>query len=292
MRAPEVELALDAKVSRVAVTIPSARALAEPLDVAWVGVSGLGSVDLPTVIAGSVATDRVLLSALSDSARAGRLSLDLTPQLPAGTSIALATSDEPATYELTLGDSVPDLTVAALGPVKVVVPDSINQPVDFAAPTVVRLRAERGTVGLEFKPAAGARTLLADKLPADGLDLIRVDRFESPMGTEHREVSTIMEGRLALDGGSTRPIGPGDELRAGGVRGQITRLELAGDHVELAVRGHADRLTTGSGTARRDLMPSLLSSLLTRHGLWLAVAALVYAVGAGALLLKWRRAAA
>ena len=289
-RAQEVELALDAKVSQVALTIPSARTIAELLDVVWVGASGLASVDLPNLSAGGVATDRVLLSALNDSAGAGRLSLDLSPRLPAGTRIALATSDEPASYALALGDSVPDLTVAVLGRVKVVVPDSINQAVDFATPAVVRLHAERGTVGLEFRPAVGTRTLLADKLPADGLDLIRVDRFESPTGTEHRERSTIMQGQLALDGGSPRPIGPGDELRAGGVRGQITRLELAGDYLELAVRGRADHLTTGSGPTRRDLMPSLLSSLMARHGLWLVIAALLYAAGAGALFLKWRRA--
>jgi hypothetical protein len=291
MRAPGVELALDAKVSQVAVTIPSARSLAEPLDVAWVGASGLATVDLPTV-GGGIATDRVLLSALPDSARPGRLSLDLSPRLPAGTRIALATSDDSASYQLTLGDSVPDLSVSVLGRLKVVVPDSINRDVQFTTPAFVRLHAEQGTVGLEFRPAAGARMLVAEQLPADGLDLIRVDRFESPTGTEHRERSTIMQGQLALDGGTARPVGPGDQLRAGGVRGQITRLELAGDYLELAVRGRADHLTTGSGAARRNLMPSLLSSLMARHGLWLAGAALLYAAGASALLLAARRGVA
>jgi hypothetical protein len=187
---------------------------------------------------------------------------------------------------------VPDLSVSVLGRLKVVVPDSINRDVQFTTPAFVRLHAEQGTVGLEFRPAAGARMLVAEQLPADGLDLIRVDRFESPTGTEHRERSTIMQGQLALDGGTARPVGPGDQLRAGGVRGQITRLELAGDYLELAVRGRADHLTTGSGAARRNLMPSLLSSLMARHGLWLAGAALLYAAGASALLLAARRGVA
>jgi CHAT domain len=291
IRAPGAELALDAQVSGIGVTFPAARALAEPIEVASLGVSGLVVVDLPRSDGGgAIATDRVLLTALDEPGRPGRLTLDLTPVLPAGTHVAVATADEPGTYQLSLSDSIPDLTVAAVGPVKVVVPGTMNERMDFTVPGMIRLGAERGTVGLEFRPAAGARTALADKLPADGLDLTRVDRFESAAGTELREVSTIRKGQLAVGGGSARPIATGEELRAAGVHGEVARLELAGDHLELAVRGRADRLTAGSGAMRRNLVPSLLAWLLANHILWLAGAAALY-LGATALVLtgRWRR---
>jgi hypothetical protein len=164
--------------------------------------------------------------------------------------------------------------------------------VDFTVPGVIRLSAERGTVGLEFRPAAGARRVLAVGLPADGLDLTRVDRFESAAGTELREVSTIRAGRLAVGGGSAHALASGEELRAAGVRGVVARLELADNRLELAVRGRVDRLAAGSGAVRRNLMPSLLGWLLANHGLWLAVAAALYA-GTVALVLtgRWRRVA-
>lgn len=276
--APSTELAMYAQVSRFAVTLPDRHALDGQVAVTWLGISGLAAAELPTA-GGSklISTDFLQLTALEQRGSQGRLTLDLSGALPAGTLVALAATDSPGTYLLELGDSLHDLTIGVVGPVTVTSQDEADTRLNFKSPGTIRIAPEPGTLGIEFKPISGERRLFTQQLPAQGLDLIRVDRFESASGTDLDEASTILAGHIAIGRREPRDLAPAEEIRAAGVRGELTSVWLDGDHLELVLRGSVERLSTGAGDARKELTPSLLAWLAADHPAWLALAAASYA---------------
>jgi hypothetical protein len=197
--------------------------------------------------------------------------------LPAGTLVALAATDSAGTYLLELGDSVADLTIGVVGPVLVNAEGKADARRSFRTPGVIRIAPQRGTLGIEFTPASGSRHLFSQALPANGLDLIRIDRYESTSGTDLDEKSTILAGHVAIGQSAPRDLAPGEEVRAAGVRGELTSVWLDGDHLELALRGSVERFSTGAADTRKDLTPSLLTWLAADHPQWLALAAASYA---------------
>jgi hypothetical protein len=117
--APSTDVTMDAQVSRFAVTLPNRHALDTRIAVTWLGISGLTAAEYPTARGSkSIATDFLQLTALGQRGSQGRLTLDLSGVLPAGTTVALSGTDSAGTYLLELGDSVPDLTIGVAGPVR------------------------------------------------------------------------------------------------------------------------------------------------------------------------------
>lgn len=287
-RAPSTELTMYAQVSRFAVALASRHALDGRVPVTSLGISGLKSVELP--VEGSsrvISTDFLQLTALEQGGTQGRLTLDLSDGLPAGTLVALAAGDSPGTYLLELGDSVLDLTIGVVGPVRVTTKEQVGARRNFRTPGVIRISPERGTLGIEFQPTPAERRLFTQQLPAHGLDLIKVDRFESAAGTDLDETSTVLGGHIAIGRAEPRDLAPAEEIRAAGVRGELTSVWLDGNHLELVLRGSAERLSSGPPDARKDLTPSLLDWLTAYHPAWLALAAASY-VGVAVLLLAAR----
>jgi hypothetical protein len=82
----------------------------------------------------------------------------------------------------------------------------------------------------------------------------------------------------------SRDLAPAEEIRAAGVRGELTNVWLHGDHLELVLRGSVERLSTGAAEGRTDLTPSLLAWLVADQPQWLALAGVTYA-GVVALVL-------
>jgi hypothetical protein len=290
-RMPGADVTLDARVTRVGVTLPAPRALGDPLEVTTLGVSGIASLELSRPVNGSrsLVTDAALLDAVQNGDAIGRLSLDLTTIFPTGTRLALAVSEEAGSYVLTAADSVPDLTVSAWGPIEVLAPQTVHQLVHFSNSGVISLRSESHVVRLEFRPAAGARSVLIEGLSADSLDLIRIDRYESGEETEIREVSAIRGGQLSIVGGMSRRLESGELLRLGGVRGEISRLELAGDHLRLVLKAHVDRLDSDAAGKRQSLIPSVLTWALAQHRWWVAGALTLYLILWLTLVARWLR---
>jgi hypothetical protein len=276
---PQVDIGLDAKVSRVGLMLPAPQPLGEQVAVSMVGASGLSGVALPASVAasGEGDVDRVLITALDEGRRRGRLTLDLTTIMPAGTRVALATSSEAGAYELSLSDSIPEVAVGVVGPVRVTLPGTLNQRVNFAAPAVIRLHPGPGVLGLDFRPIDSTPTQFGDRIRTSALELIRIDRYESPQGTMIREVSTIRSGVLLVNEmGSRRELESEEEIRLGGLSQGLARLELGGDHVGVSARARVEGLTSGAANARRDLKPSVLSWILARHSWPLAGGATLY----------------
>jgi hypothetical protein len=192
-------------------------------------------------------------------------------------------------YELSLRDSIPTFGVPVLGPVRIVVPGRAPVEVDFAAPHVIQLHPDARVLGLEFSPVA-ERSHMAEGLQVNGVDLTRVDRVDAPggAGTLIREVSTIRSGRVTYPWtrGKEQALGPGEQLLAGGVEGQIGQLALSGDHLGLKLRARVNRLSAVSGPTRRNLMPSVLESIVGGRVFWLLGAAVLYIAGVGAVVVR------
>jgi hypothetical protein len=281
----DAALNLEADVTGVGVTLPTRRILADPLDLTTIDVSGVAAIDVPPPFGeGAIPAENLMLAAVGES---GRLTVSLDRDFPHGTYLRLTTTVEPGTYELILGDSIPDLAVTALGPVLLDLDDQSRQ-LEFPAPTPLRLQAD-GELGFEFTPRAGFRPDFTERLPILGLDLTRVHQVVSDGAPDFEESSTILGGTYTLEGVGRRPLEAKDALRAEGIQGEISRLELAGDRLKLALSGRVSALSTGSGEAQRSLMPTVLAWSVREHWVWVLVLTAGYLIAMTFLVRRWRR---
>jgi hypothetical protein len=292
-RVPGADVSIaGAQVTGVGVTLPTQRALADPIEVTKLGISGLKSIILSTSAEGrrTLNTEKLQLTALPEPDHPGRMTLNLSSIVPKGTGISLAVSDEPGSYVLKL-DSIRDLTVPTSGPVRVLVPGALDERVDFQESGAVWLRSRGRLVRLEFTPAEGTRNPFIEGLPAHGLNLVRIDPYVTGDRTEMRQVSTIRSGRIKVAGAWERPLERGEFLHTAGVSGQITRLDLAGDHLRLDLTAHVDTLSTGPDTARSSLMPTRLGWVASKYGWWVTGAMGLYLVLLTLAVRHWTRRA-
>ena len=280
----DAALELEADVTGVGVTLPMRGILADPLDLATLAVSGIAAVEVPPPFGeGTIPAEKLVLAAVGDS---GRLTVSLNRDFPPGTHLRLTTTLEPGTYELILGDSIPDLAVSALGPVLLDLEDGSRQ-LEFPAPTPLRLHAD-GELGFEFTPRAGFRSDFARRLPILGLDLTRVDQVVSDKAPNFEPFSTILGGSYSLEGVGRRPLGANDVLRAEGVMGEITSLKLAGDRLRLELNARVSALSSGSGETQRSLMPTVLAWSIHEQWPWVLVVTAGYVIALTFLVRRWR----
>jgi hypothetical protein len=272
------------RVNRFAVTLPTRSALDDRVAVTWLGISGLTGAELPTADGSKVIkTDFLVLTSENHRGSQGLLTLDLTEALPAGTKVALSATDSSGRYLLELSDSIPGMSIGVVGPVEVRSENGSTR-LSLKTPVTVRITPDRGTLGIEFKPVPAGRRLFTQQLPAHGLDLIKVNRVDSPSGTTLEEKSTILGGHFTIGNADPRELTAAEEVRAAGVRGQLSNVWLDGDHLELMMRGSVQRLFTGAADVREDLTPSLLDWLRVDHPIWVALAAAAYVLVAALVL--------
>ena len=277
--APDADMTLDAAVTGVTVRLAEDWPLPDAMEVTRLGVSGLRWVTVAGGGRPSVESDAVQLRGLDEGDAKGRLTLDLKAILPPGATFGLSVAD--SGYALK-ADSLSGFTVPTSGPVQMILPGLANDRVDFGESGSVDLRSGGRSVRVDFIPAPGTRDRFAGPLPLDRLDLTRVDQYRTGGRTEPRIVSTVRAGTLTVRGAGSRPLAEREELHASSIRGEVTGLDLAGDHLRLQLVARVKGLTSGPEEGNRSLMPSLLSWTVIRHpvvvvgalGLYLAALAL------------------
>jgi len=279
--APNADMTLDAEVTGVTVRLAEDWPLPDAMEVTRLGASGLRWVTVSSAGGGrpSVESDAVQFRGLDEGDAKGRLTLDLRAILPPGATFGLSVAD--SGYALK-ADSLPGFTVPTSGPVQMILPGLANDRVDFGESGSVDLRSGGRSVRVDFIPAPGTRDRFAGPLPLDRLDLTRVDQYRTGGRTEPRIVSTVRAGTLTVSGAGSRPLAEREELHASSIRGEVTGLDLAGDHLRLQLVARVKGLTSGPQGGNRSLMPSLLSWTVIRHpmvvvgalGLYLAALAL------------------
>jgi len=273
---PQAGMTLDAQVTGVEFVLSEDFTVFSPLPVMRLGVSGLRSISLSYPSGRrTFKTNAVLLSAIKDSAERSEVSLDLATPMPKGSRMWLELGDQRGKYVIKT-DSLDGATMPMTGPVQVVVPDSLNQRVDFGPSGTVGLESRGRLLRFDFTLDSASQSPLTDRVPLSGLSFTRIDQYMSGGLTDLREVSTIRAGTLAIEGAKERRLLSAQPLRVSAVRGEITRLDLARDHLQLQLRAQVRGLSTGPDSAAESLMPSVLCWTLAAHPWRLVGGLLIY----------------
>jgi hypothetical protein len=293
-RVSSTEIELELKVSELSFVVPELRILTNALNVSGLRVSGLRAIELPGEGADSSAGHAASISLAQDQVgrRTGTVSVDPI-SVPGGARVWLRKVGGPRWYGMSIRGTISGLAVSAKGPVRLVVPQVMNEMRDFSFPRRIDLVADSEQVSLEFATAEAAEQHHAfqSPLPADSLFLSRIDRFQHGDQALVRQVPTIQSGTLYLESlnGEARPLREGEGLNLEWSSGEMRQLRLDDDGILLRFHGMVRGMTTGSGDVRRSLMPTWLESLRAQHGLWLLWGTTAYVVGFFVTVLGWWR---
>lgn len=292
-RVPSTEVEMELKVSELSFVVPQPRFITNALSVSDLKVSGLRAITLPGTGANpSMDGPAATISLTPDriGRRTGTVNVDPI-SLPGGARVWLRKADGARRYGMNLRGVTSALPVSANGPIRLVVPQLVNEVRDFSFPRLINLVADSQQVSLEFATTEAADRLhaLQAPLPADSLFLYRIERFQQADQALARQVPTIQSGTLYLESlnGENRPLREGEGLNLAWSSGELRQLRLDDDGVLLRFHGQVRGMTVGSGDVRRSLMPTWLEWLRARHGLWLLWGTTGYVVGFFVTVLGW-----
>jgi hypothetical protein len=293
VRSTEVEMEL--KVSELSFVVSAERGITNALGVSALKVSGLRAIELPGGAADPPATEPATSISLAPERvgrRTGTVSLE-SISVPTGARVLLRKADHPNRLWIDIRGAISGLAVSANGPVRLVVPQVLNEVRDFSFPRRIDLVADSHQVSLEVATVetVDQQRALQSPLPADSLLLYRIERLQQADQILVRQVPTIQSGTLYLESlnGEARPLREGEGLNLGWSSGEMRQLRVDDDGVLLRFHGMVGGMTTGSGDVRRSLMPTWLEWLRARHGLWLLWGTTAYVVGFFVTLLGWWR---
>jgi hypothetical protein len=196
-------------------------------------------------------------------------------------------------YGVVVQRAASDWGASVSGQLRAVIPGRLNEIRDFPFPRHIGLEPDPTQLSLRFMAADsfGVRRAFRSPLLAGGLRFDRIDRFVQSGQTFVPQVPTIQSGTLyyeAIDG-RARPLRRGEGLHLAWSEGEIRDLQMDDDGVSLRFHGWVRGMSTGSGKARRSLMPTLLEWLRARHGLELLWVSTAYLVGLFVTVIGWWR---
>jgi hypothetical protein len=286
----ETEIALDATVSDLGFTLAAPRVLADGMQVATLGASGLRAIRLPATPGGRSPEDaEVTAVRLSVARRPGSITLARLALAPE-TRIWIAATAA-GQYRLSLRGLAQPLRVDVDGPVQVAGGGLPATILALSSPAPVLLHPGSGPLDLDLEfPGAAPAAFLPDLVVRD-LSLFRVDGFMDPQSPGPRRVSTLLGGTLYLESlnGAQRALRRRESLRFEDAHGEIQALRLDGDRVVVDFRGRVRGMTTGPDGSRRSLMPTVLEWLRARQGLALLWGTFLYSLGVVLAVHRWWR---
>jgi hypothetical protein len=297
-RVPETEIELDLALSEVSFVLPGQQVVAEAMELAALGASGLREVQLPEADDREVreppvsdgTESAVRLSVVSDGKVQGSINL-ATMVLPAETHVSMRHHELPRQYRLSLKGKNLELRADLNGPVQVVLAGRGSKQFNFATPQAVHLRSGTDDVDLDLMFPDSAKGGFSSQLPANSLSLFRIDEFLDIQHTVVRQASTILSGTLTFESlnGEEHKLRPGEMIRFEQIHGEIRTLHLQNDQIDLKYHGRVRGMSAGSGENRRSLMPTWLDWLRARHGLSLLWGTAIYLFGLIVGALRWLR---
>jgi len=289
-RVRETEIELDLAVSELSFVAPVQQALAEPMQLSDLGVSGLREIELPGEHAPAAADEgdaRLRLSVLPGEA--GSISLS-TVTLSPGDHVWLRAAGTPSQCRLSLQGKPAELRADVLGAVQLKRAGAGAQRLAFAAPQPVLLRSGTEDVDLDLSFAERADSTFVPQISARDLSLSRIDELlDDPGRTLVRRLSTIESGSLYFIslGDRERKLRPGETLHFERSEGEIRTLRLRDGHIELKYHGGVRGLSTGMDASRRSLMPTWLEWLSARHSLSLLWGTALFLYGLATAAFRW-----
>ncbi|PYP59199.1 MAG: hypothetical protein DMD40_03675 [Gemmatimonadetes bacterium] len=284
-RVSTTEIEADLNVSEVSFALPTEQAITEPMIVAQLGVSGVRSAELPDARADpptSRGAVNVLLAREQLGERLGSVTVDPITA-PSGVRVLVGAEESGGRSRIILQGATPPLVASVRGPTRIVFSPVTNQVHDFLVPRRVTLALDSHQVTLDFTAADSARVRrpFSSPLLATGLLLSRVDQVQQEGQTLVRHISTIRSGTLYFEALDARafPLRTGEGLQFAWSDGEIRELQLEGGSIALRFHGAVRGMSTGTGPAKRNLMPTWLDWLRARHGVWLLWGTTTYVVG-------------
>jgi hypothetical protein len=290
VRVSETEVELDLTISGVRFSLSRDQVIAGAMRVARLGISGLRDLQLPAEAApGAQPGPSAIRISANGLAKPPGVATLAPLTLTSGATIGLEPVGEPHEYSLSLKAPAIEMRVDIDGSVDLALAGSPPRHLDLRSPRPILLRAGPNDVSLDLSFSAATPTPFQPQLAVKDLALFRIDEYADGDRTLVRRVSTVLSGTLFLESLNDEKhlIRPGEALEFEKSDGEFRELRLEDNRIGLRYHGSVRGMTTGSGEARRSLMPTYLEWLRARHGLSLLWAATLYIFGLAAGALRW-----
>lgn len=275
---PWTEVALTADVRALGFRVTGAQPLTEPVVLSTLAVSGLRNIVLPS---SSVDAPNIAFTAVDSG------TISLAPViLQTGSPVWITKTNWPSGYRLTLDSAVSSMRVAVDGDVQVTARGTPRAVVRYPQPQRIRLRPDaRSTLSLELGPTSSWHDeptgQIVSDLSIDRLSLSHIEHFAAGPQDLSRPVSSIVKGTLYFESLDGQPLSlrPSETVDIGVSRGDLLGLNVGRTTISFVFRGRVHTLRVGAGASTRNVMPTLLDWLRSRHSIWLLWGAVVYLFG-------------
>jgi len=291
-RVSQTEIELDVVLTDVSFKLSSDRALfTDPIILAELGVSGIRQVQLPRTrgqVAQTLTVSAInIRTNITAGDRPSTITLDLS--LRESSVVWLSRLRQARHYRLSFLNPVDQFSALLEGQVQITPVRDTVRIFQSTIPRPFTFSTAEDLVHLDLSFLDGPPQVLISQLPVDSLSLTEIEKSYEPDRSAFRPMSTIVQGTLYFEALSGKPytLRSGEELRLRVRDGVIRSLALADDHIVLKFNGTVERMSTGVGENRRNLMPSWLEYLSVRQGLALLWGSVLYLFGLVYGLLRW-----
>lgn len=296
-RVPETEIDLDVVLSGIIFELPTQHVLTDVINLSSLGVSGLREIHLPRARRQAARTFKALanprtainISVAFNEDRQGTVTLS-SLVLPAGTQVGLIPTEVSHQYQISLTSTDLELRANINGPIQIGLEGNTPEKLNFSSPRSILMQAGSQVVDVDLTfPDSSKQNKFFSQFTAKGLSLFRIDEFFGNKDTVVRRVSTILSGTLYFESlnGRERSLRSGEDIRFKQSYGEIRTIQLNDGRIDLKFYGRVKGMSTSSGGRRRNLMPTYLEWLRTRHALTLMWGTTLYLFGLIAGVLRW-----
>ena len=248
IRVAETKVDLDATATEAAYVSAKEEAVTELLLLSELDAGGLTSIQLPRTRESAerlVSTTDGRAVAIRVTTAAGSTGAVTLPPLvlAEGGSIAFDRGD-PKRLRLSIAASTLPITLNVQGTLQVTLPGEDPQLINFGAPKPIVLEPAQAGSELHLGIRDDSPRLLGANVPVNDLSFLRVNRTVETARNQVTATSTIVSARLRQDRlwRRERTVTPADQLRFGGIRGDVRAAELVDGGLRVQFQGTAQRL--------------------------------------------------
>ena len=284
-RLSTTDIRMELSVTEMNFTLPQQQVVTNIMKLSSIGASGLENVRVPRVrtLAGEAAegpSSAVLLSVDTTNGHSGSITVDAL-SLPAGMRIGVRHTDVAGEYRFFFQGKPIDLAIQVNGHVKMILPPSPPELLNFTSPGLIRLQSGKDGVDLDLNLQSPSNSIFPVPIVADSISLLRVDENYDEENSTVRTVSTILSGTIHFEslGRKKQALLPGQKIQFKKSHGTINTIELFNDHIAINFVGSVSGLTSGESINRSNLMPTYLEWLNSRVSLSLLLVVVLVVLG-------------
>lgn len=290
-RVNRTEIELDAQLREVGLRVAADEILIEGAEVAGFAVAGASAISVRRAgkwpgleLADSNGEGLDLEITIGPEPLEGHITIAAL-EAKAGTRVWLRPSDKPGRFRLTLDGADREIRASLRGAVRIAARGAAAQVVEFPLPRPAIFQTGGSTVDLDVTLLDPGAISFSPQIAVNSLSLYEVRHSK---GID-RTFSSLLSGAVYLEAlnGRKLDLRSRQELRLKTPSGRIRGIQLEPGSAALQFHGFVEGMETGSQDYPRDLMPTYLEWLHSRHGLSLLWGTAIYIFGLVLAALRW-----